>query len=104
MEAVADKIDDIIYLVEESEHAKTIGVLESLSEVPVFLVPVDDVHFEGQAHVVEGVLRTAVVLVTPVEVETFDLVFIVKGASEDVWKTETFLFFFRAVFGDGERH
>lgn len=92
------------YLVEEGKHAKTIGMLKSLSQIPVFLVPVDDVHFKGQAHVVEGVFRTTVVLVSPVEVQAFDFIFIVEGTAEDVGKAEAFLFFFRTVFGDGQRH
>lgn len=79
-------------------------MLESFSEVPVLLVPVDDMHFQGQAHIIKSVLGTAVVLVSPVEVETFDLVLIVQGSSEDVGQTEAFLFFFGAVFGDGEGH
>lgn len=91
-----------LYLVEESKHAKTIGMLESFSEVPVFLVPVDDVHFQRQTHIVEGMLGTTVVLVSPVEVKTFDFVLIVQGSSEDVREAEAFLFFFGAVFGNGE--
>lgn len=91
-----------LYLVEESKHAKTIGMLESFSEVPVFLVPVDDVHFQRKTHIVEGMLGTTVVLVSPVEVKTFDFVLIVQGSSEDVGKAEAFLFFFGTVFGDGE--
>lgn len=92
------------YLVEEGEHAKAIGVLERFSEVPVLLVPVDDVHLKRQPHVVEGVLRAAVVLVSPVEVQAFDLVLVVQGASEDVRESEAFLFFFGTVFRDGQGH
>lgn len=92
------------YLVEESKHAKTVGMLESFSQVPVFLVSVDDVHFERQTHVIEGVFRTTVVLVSPMEVEAFNFILVVQGTTENVWKTESFLFFFGAVFGDGQRH
>lgn len=90
------------YLVEEGKHAKTIGMLEGFSEVPVLLVPVDDMHFQRQAHIIESMLGTTVVLVSPVEVESFNFVLIVQGSSEDVGKAEAFLFFFRTVFGDGQ--
>lgn len=87
-------------MIEESQHAKTIGMLESLSQAPVFLVPMDDVHLKRQSHVIEGVLRSSVVLVTPVEVQSLDFVFVVKRTSEDVWETKTFLFLFRTVLRD----
>lgn len=92
------------YLIEESKNTKTIRMLEGFGEIPVLLVPVDDMHLKGQSHVIEGVLRTTVVLVAPVKMQAFDLILVVQGATENVWKTEAFLFFLRAVFWDGQGH
>lgn len=76
-------------------------MLEGFGEIPVFLVPVDDMHLKGQSHVVEGVFRTTIVLVTPMKVQAFDLILVVQRATEDIRETETFLFLLRAIFWNG---
>lgn len=69
-------------------------MLQSLGEASILLVPVNDVHFQWETHVVQGVLGAAVVLVAPMEVEALDLVLIVQGSPEDVRQAETFLLLF----------
>lgn len=95
---------NLYYLIEESKNTEAIRMLESFGEIPVFLVSVDYMHLKGQSHVVEGVLRTTVVLVTPVKVQAFDFILVVKRATEDIRETEAFLFFFRAVFRNSQGH
>lgn len=79
-------------------------MLQSLSQVPILFISVDDVHFKRQSHIVEGMLRTAIIFVSPVEVETFYFVFVVQGTAKYVRETEALLFFFRTVFRDGQRN
>lgn len=89
------------YLIKESKNTKTIRMLEGFGEIPVLLVPVDDMHLKGQSHVVEGVLRTTIVFVPPMKVQAFDFILVVKRATEYIRETEAFLFFLRTVFRDG---
>lgn len=48
-------------------------------------------------------LGAAVVLIAPVEVETFDLILVVEWTPEDVRQTEALFLFFGAVFRDRQR-
>lgn len=77
-------------------------MLKSFGEAAVFLVPMDNVHFKGKAHVIQGMFRTAVVLVAPVEVKAFDFILIIKRTAEDVWQTEALFLFLRRIFWYGE--
>lgn len=61
------------YIKEEAQHGSAVGMIECFANCCILLVAMHNMHLHRIAYIVDDMLRAAIVLVAPVEVQTLHL-------------------------------
>lgn len=61
------------YIKEEAQHGSAVGMIECFANCCILLVAMHNMHLHRIAYIVDDMLRAAIVLVAPMEVQTFYL-------------------------------